>query len=110
MEDLDAVEAYLGGHLDVLLDIAQVLVAELPEGVRRDDDWIGTRMGLRGFVGRDGNAGQGGGRGRQETAAAGCHDASSWIIGMIARHGMRIKATPDEQGPECGHLQAWTGR
>jgi hypothetical protein len=36
VQDLDAIETPLGRQVDALLDVAQLLVAELPEGVRAD--------------------------------------------------------------------------
>src|SRR5262249_14376773 len=86
VQDLDAIEAHLGGEVDVLFDIAQVFVTELPERVRRNADAIGACVARLGLVRSNGGETDGGGGGGQETAAAGVHARSSPISRRVASH------------------------
>ena len=68
MQNLDAIETHFGGQVDTGLDIPQGSIAKLPEGVRGNDDTIGSlNDGLvRAQAGSGGRQGQRSGRPRQK--------------------------------------------
>jgi hypothetical protein len=74
MQDFDAVEAHFRGHVNTALDVAQLVLTELPEGVGGDADAIAAPLRrLRGLL-RGKRAGASGERGaRQECAAVDGH-------------------------------------
>src|SRR5947209_8602844 len=50
VENLYTVETHVGGEVDALVDVAELAVAELPEGVSRDGDAVGDGGPGRGFI------------------------------------------------------------